>query len=146
MLNKVIITGNITEKPEIRYTSGGMAVCNAKLKNTRTTTYNGKTKTEVSIFPTDSFNDTAEQLSKVQPGEGVVITGRLKMDEWEDEKTRQKRTKLKIIVESFEFLADGAEPDPESEEEPEERPRAGKQKVAPAKPTPEEPEEDDVPF
>jgi single-strand DNA-binding protein len=147
MLNKVILTGNIAEKPEIRYTGRAMAVCNAKLKHRRVTNYNGQRKEENFTFIVDSFGDVGEELSRVQPGEAVCVTGRLKMDEWEDEKTRQKRTKLKIIVESFEFLSDGVEADPEpegdTEEKAEEKPPTRR---ATAKPKPEEPEEDDVPF
>jgi single-strand DNA-binding protein len=152
--NKVILAGNLTRDPELRYTPKGMAVVQIGLAINRTwKTESGETKEEVTFVDVDAWGRQAEVIAQyMRKGRPFLMEGRLKLDTWEDKNTHQKMSKLKVTLESFSFIdskggeGGGGVPSGPSGEAPR-RPAA-----APAKPAaaPESeappPEDDDVPF
>ena len=105
--NRVILMGNLTRDPEVRYTPGGTAVTDVGLAVNRV--WNDKStntrKEETTFIDVTLWGRTAEiageYLSKGRP---VMIEGRLQLDQWEDRETGQKRSKLKVVGESMQLL------------------------------------------
>jgi single-strand DNA-binding protein len=145
--NKVILAGNLTRDPEMKYTSKGTAVAAFTLAvNRRWKTETGEPKDEVSFIDVDAFGRQAEVIAQyLKKGRPFLVEGRLKQDTWEDKNTHQKQSKLKVVLEGFSFIdtkgADGTAPATP-------RPAAAPAVAAPAPAEPEapEPEHDDVPF
>ena len=103
-LNKVFLIGNLTRDPELRYTQGGMAVTDLGLAVNRSFTNKDGTKRDETTFVSVTVwgrraEVACEFLSKGRP---VFIEGRLKYDTWE--KDGQKRSKLSVVAENFQFL------------------------------------------
>jgi len=152
--NKVILAGNLTRDPELRYTPKGTAVARIGMALNRSwKTETGETKEEVNFVDIDAFARQAEVIAEyVKKGRPLLVEGRLKLDQWEDKNTHQKQSKLKVVLEGFSFLdsrggGDGAGGGPAA------RPaRPAAPAVAPAaapesaEPDAAPPEEDDVPF
>lgn len=142
--NKVILMGNLTRDIEVRHLaqsnntvgSFGLAV------NRRFRTADGEQREEVTFVDCDAWGKTAEIMSQyLKKGRPVLIEGRLRLDTWEKE--GQKHSKLKVVVESFQFV-DSKEGGGGSSPTVTTRPVAGAAK-APATnydPVP----EDDIPF
>jgi len=105
--NKVILAGNLTRDPELRHTPQGTAVCDLSIAVNRTYTNkqtNQKVE-EVSFIDCVAWARTAEVISEhMRKGRPILVEGNLKQERWEDATTGQKRSKLKVIVESFQFL------------------------------------------
>src|SRR4051812_47081687 len=103
-LNKVLLIGNLTRDPELKYLPNQPAVCDFGLAVNRTWTGQDGTKKEETTFVDCScFGKTAEILAKYKKkGDPLFIEGRLKLDQWEKE--GQKHSKLKVVVENFQFL------------------------------------------
>lgn len=105
--NKVILVGNLTRDPEVRYTTGGTAVTELGMAVSRQWTDKGSNerKEETTFVDVTLWGRTAEiageYLSKGRP---VLIEGRLQLDQWEDRETGQKRSKLKVVGESMHML------------------------------------------
>src|SRR5256885_4774920 len=104
--NKVILAGNLTRDPELRYTPKGTAIAKLGLAINRTwKTENGETKEEVTFVDVDAFGRTAETIGQyLKKGRPILIEGRLRLDSWEDKQTNQKKSKLGVVLESFQFL------------------------------------------
>ena len=106
--NKVILAGNLTRDPELRYTPKGTAVARITLAINRT--YGGgegggEKKEEVSFVDVDVWGRQAEVISQyMKKGRPLLVEGRLKQDTWEDKNTKQKQSKLKVVLESFSFI------------------------------------------
>jgi single-strand DNA-binding protein len=145
--NKVILAGNLTRDPELRYTPKGTAVARITLAvNRNYTTDGGEKKEEVTFVDVDVWNKQAEIISQyMKKGRPLLVEGRLRQDTWEDKNTKQKMSKLKVVLESFSFLdsgnrggGDGGAPA---------RPAAPAAAApAPEPPDAEPPQDDDVPF
>lgn len=105
-LNKVILIGNLTRDPEIRYTPKGSAVCDLGLAvNRRYTTESGERQEEVTFLDVVLWGKQAELAGQyLHKGRSVFIEGRLQMDTWEDKATGQKRNKIKIVSENMQFI------------------------------------------
>lgn len=138
--NKVILLGNLTRDPEIKYTPKGTAVArfglavNRKWKNDA-----GEEKEEVTFIDADAFGKQAETLGQyLKKGSPLFIEGRLKLDQWDDKQTGQKVSKLRVVLESFQFIGGRAE----GGVAPQPRPAP----QAPSVNQGESPAEDDVPF
>lgn len=144
--NKVIIAGNLTRDPELRYTPKGTAVARITLAVNRTFTSGegGEKKEEVSFVDIDVWGRQAEVISQyMKKGRPLLVEGRLKQDTWEDKNTKQKQSKLKVVLESFSFL-DSGNRGGDANAQP---PRAPSPAVPPAEsPDAEPPQDDDVPF
>ncbi len=107
--NRVILVGNLTKDPELRYTSGGLAVSNFSLAINRKFTSGGEKKEEVDYFDIEAWDKLAELCSEyLKKGSGVLIEGRLKQDRWEDE-TGSKRSRIKIVATAIQFLPKGGD-------------------------------------
>lgn len=153
--NKVILVGNLTRDPELRYTPKGMAIAKIGLAVNRTwRTEAGENKEEVTFVDVDSFGRQAETIAQyLKKGSPILVEGRLRLDQWDDKQTGQKRSKLGVVVESFQFLGGGNRGgDGGGSGEGFRRPAAAAPASAagsaastePDMPAP--PEEDDVPF
>jgi single-strand DNA-binding protein len=151
--NKVILVGNLTRDPELRYTPKGTAIAKIGVAVNRVWTNEaGEKKEEVTFVDVDVFGRTAENVGQyMRKGRPILIEGRLRLDQWDDKQTGQKKSKLGVVAETVQFLGsapgggEGAAPAPAS------APRA--QRPAPtAAPAGEPlegdgpPESDDVPF
>jgi len=104
--NKVILAGNLTRDPELRYTPKGTAVCRFTLAVSRTWTgEDGQKKEEVSFIDIDAWGRQGEVVAQyMKKGRPFLVEGRLKQDTWEDKNTKQKQSKLKVVLESFSFI------------------------------------------
>ena len=107
--NKVILIGNLTRDPELRYTPKGTAVAKLGLAvNRQWKTDSGESREEVTFVDIDAFGRSAEVIGQYcKKGKPLMIEGRLRLDTWEDKQTNQKRSKLSVVLESFQFLGDG---------------------------------------
>ncbi len=145
--NKVILVGNLTRDPELRYTPKGTAIARIGIAVNRTwTSETGEKKEETTFVDVDAFGKQAEVLAQyLRKGRALLIEGRLRYDTWDDKQTGQKRSKLSVVLESFSFLDSGSR----TAEGGAASPAAAKPAApAPAAAEPEIPptEEDDVPF
>lgn len=112
--NSVSLMGNVTRDPELRYTPKGIAVCRVSLAiNRRYKLESGEERDEVTYVECDSFSRHAELLAKyVRKGSPLFLHGRLKLDQWADKTTGEKKTRLGVVVETFQFL--GSKPESEA--------------------------------
>jgi single-strand DNA-binding protein len=111
--NKVILAGNLTRDPELRYTPKGTAVCKIGLAmNRKWTAEDGQQREEVTFVDCDFFGAQAEAISQYKKkGHAVLVEGRLKLDQWDDKQTNQKRSKLGVVGEQCTFLDGGGDRD-----------------------------------
>ncbi|MBI1840916.1 MAG: single-stranded DNA-binding protein [Verrucomicrobia bacterium] len=107
--NRVILAGNLTRDPELRYTPKGTAVAKIGMAVNRTwKTETGESREEVTFVDIEAFGRQAEVISQyMRKGRPLLVEGRLKLDQWEDKNTHQKQSKLKVVLESFTFLDSG---------------------------------------
>lgn len=108
-LNKVLLIGNLTRDPELRYTPKGTAVADLGLAvNRRVSDGAGNWSDETTFVDVTVWGTTAENAQKfLSKGRGVFIEGRLQLDTWEDKQSGQKRSKLKVVGDTLQFLPDG---------------------------------------
>ena len=104
--NKVLLMGNLTRDPQLKYLPSQTAVvefglaCNRKFR-----TANGEDKEEVTFVDITSFGKQAEVINQYfTKGKPIFIEGRLKYDSWEDKNGGGKRHKLTVVVENFQFI------------------------------------------
>ncbi len=106
-LNRVMLMGNLTRDPELRYTPNNTAVANLGMAINRTW-FNKQTnekQEETTFVDLEAWGRTAEVLNQyLKKGRPLYVEGRLKLDTWQDKESGGNRSKLKIVVESFEFL------------------------------------------
>lgn len=104
--NKVMLMGNLTRDPELRHLPSGMAVANIGLAvNRRFKGQDGESREETTFIDCDAWGRTAEVMCQyLQKGKPVFVEGRLRLDEWQDKSTGDKRSKLKVVIENFQFL------------------------------------------
>ena len=121
-LNKVLLLGNVTRDPEVRYTPKGSAVCDLGIAVNR-------------AYTTDS-GEKREEVTFVD----VTLWGRLQMDTWDDKQTGQKRTRLRVVAENMQLL--GGRPPGGTEATGESRQTS----APPKKSAGPEPDEDEIPF
>jgi single-strand DNA-binding protein len=147
--NKVILVGNLTRDPELRYTPKGTAVAKLGLAVNRVWTNDaGEKKEEVTFVDVDVFGRTAENVGQyMRKGRPILIEGRLKLDQWDDKQTGQKRSKLGVVAETVHFLGSpgGSEGGAPAAPRPA-RPAASSAPAAEPVEGDEPPENDDVPF
>ena len=150
--NKVILLGNLTRDPEIRYTPKGSAVCDLGIAvNRQYTLESGERREEVTYVDVVLWARLAEIAAEyLKKGRPVFIEGRLQLDTWDDKQSGQKRSKLRVIGENMQMLgtpnrASSAGVGGESGEE--DRPaRATTPPPRAAAPAPAQPDEDEIPF
>lgn len=107
--NRVLLMGNLTRDPELKYLQSGQAVVNIGLAVNRK--YKNRTTQELveetTFVDVEGWGQQAETFSKyMSKGRPVFIEGRLRLDSWEG-KDGQKRSKLRVVMENFQFLGSG---------------------------------------
>jgi single-strand DNA-binding protein len=144
--NKVILMGNLTRDPELRFTPKGTAVAKLGLAVNRVwKTETGETKEEVLFIDVEAFSRQAETIGQyLKKGSPILVEGRLRLDTWDDKQTNQKRSKIFVIAENVKFLGSGQPREGGAPENARNRPPATPAPTAsePAEETP----SDDVPF
>jgi single-strand DNA-binding protein len=105
-LNKVMLIGNCTRDPEIRYTPKGTAVAEVGLAVNRiSTTDQGERREETTFIDVTLWGRQAEIAGEyLKKGRPVYIEGRLQLDTWDDKQSGQKRSKLKVVGENLQLL------------------------------------------
>ena len=136
--NKVILLGNLTRDPELRYTPKGMATARLGLAvNRKFKAADGQEREEVTFIDVDAWGKQAELIAQyLKKGAPLFVEGRLKFDQWDDKQTGQKVSKLRVVLEGFQFVGG-----PRDQQAPAPRPAApaATQDGPP-------PQDDDVPF
>lgn len=104
-LNRVMLMGNLTRDPEMRYLPSNTAVTALGLAiNRRWRNQQGEQQEEVTFIDCEAFGKVAELLNQyMRKGRPLYVEGRLKLDQWQD-KEGHNRSKLKVIIESFQFI------------------------------------------
>lgn len=104
--NRVILVGNLTRDPELRYTPSGTAVCDVGLAvNDRYKNASGEWVDEATFVDVTLWARTAEVASEyLSKGAPILVEGRLKLDTWETN-DGQKRSKLRVICERMQMLS-----------------------------------------
>ena len=149
-LNKVLLIGNLTRDPDVRMMSNGRPVCNFGLALNRSyKDAEGNRKDETTFVDVESFGPRAEAIGRFfTKGRAIFIEGRLKLDQWES-KEGEKRSALKVVLDSFEFVDSKQEGG--SAESRNTEPTPSPKTAPPTEPSPPSPSEntdldDDVPF
>jgi len=105
--NKVILMGNLTRDPETRQTPSGQSVTNFSLAISRTWKgQDGNTQEAVSFIDCVAWGRTGEVIAQyIQKGRPILVSGRLDQRSWEQD--GNKRSKVEVIVEDFNFVGGG---------------------------------------
>ncbi|WP_166829264.1 single-stranded DNA-binding protein [Thalassoroseus pseudoceratinae] len=102
--NKVILMGNLTRDPQVRYLSSGTAVTELGLAVNRSwyDKQSQQRKEEVTFVDVTLWGRQAEVAGEyLSKGRGVLIEGRLQLDTWQDKESGQNRSKLKVVGENM---------------------------------------------
>jgi single-strand DNA-binding protein len=159
-LNRVMLMGNCTRDPEIKYTPKGTAVAELGLAVNRIySTEQGERREETTFVDVELWGRQAEIAGEyLKKGRPVYIEGRLKLDTWDDKQTGQKRSKMRVVCENLQLLGSreggpgaggggGGEPSEGYSQQQQRRPSA---KPAPPARPPADPDldvsDDDIPF
>lgn len=104
--SKAIITGNITRDPELRTTANGSSVCSFSVAVNRTyRDASGNSQEDVSFIDCTAWGKAGEIINQyAKRGTGILVSGRLDQRSWEDKNSGQKRSRVEIVVEDFNFL------------------------------------------
>ncbi len=104
--NKVFLLGNLTRDIELKHTPSDHSVATIGVAvNRRYTTKEGEKREETTFVDCEAWGRTAEIMSQyLSKGRGVFIEGRLKLDQWEDRETGKNRSKLKVVIDNFQFV------------------------------------------
>jgi single-strand DNA-binding protein len=170
-VNKVMLIGNLTRDPEVRYTPKGSAVADIGLAiNRYFTLENGEKREETTFVDVVLWGRQAELAQQyLSKGRPVFIEGRLQLDSWEDKTSGQKRSKLRVVGENMQFLGSpkdnpgggGGGGDQQQQQQPQQQQQQQQQSSPPPAPQSNEgggsgsdgaqfdtnvEEEDDIPF
>ncbi len=107
-LNKVLLMGNLTRDPELRVTPKGTPICQFSLAiNRQFKMESGESREEVIYVDVEAWGKQGETIAKyVTKGRPLYVEGRLRLDQWEDKNTKEKRSRMKVVLEQFQFLGD----------------------------------------
>jgi single-strand DNA-binding protein len=147
-LNQVTLCGNLTRDPEIKYTSKGTAVADLSLAINSREKVGEEWKDKTTFVDVTAWGRQAENAEKfLKKGRGVLIIGKLELDQWDDKATGQKRSKLKIVANDVQFLPDAAtQASSERARETRTQREAREASSAPSSRAPAEDQDDDIPF
>ena len=153
---KLIILGRLTRDPELRTASTGISIASLSVAVDGYQKREDGTK-EVEFFECKAFKARAEVIGKYfKKGDGILVEGRIKTDQWADKETGQKRYRTTVVVDGIDFppgkaahdeAEDGAEEEAPQPKKPASKPQA--KKPAQAKKTADDSSEefsDDVPW
>jgi len=146
--NKVILLGNLTRDPEVRYTPKGSAVTDLGIAvNRQYTLENGEKREEVTFVDVTFWGRTAEVAGEyLKKGRPIFIEGRLQLDTWDDKQSGQKRSKLKVIGETMQMLGGPRGGGSSAEDGGEGGGRTAKASAPPKSTVPAGPDDDEIPF
>lgn len=117
--NQVVLVGNLTRDPEVKYTQGGSCICSFGLAVNEREKKGEEWVDRPSFFDVTVFGKTAEAAAKaLAKGKSVLVAGRLRQDRWED--NGQKRQAVKVIADTVKFLSpkgEGASADSGADED-----------------------------
>ena len=153
-LNKVMLIGNLTRDPELRVTPKGTAICQFSLAvNRKFRDEAGADREEVTYVDIEAWGKSGENIAKYcTKGRPLFVEGRLRLDQWEDKTTKEKRSRMKVVCDNFQFLGTGrAEGGAPGAEGAGEQPRYNAPAARPGAPRPSAPAaqenlDEDVPF
>ncbi len=133
--NSVVLAGNLTRDPELRYLGTGTAVCELRLAVSRVWKgKDGQRHEDVCFIDVTLWNRTAEVAAQyLKKGKPVLVHGNLEYNQWVDKKTNEKRSKHRIRGNAFQFLGEGRGPRDQEN---------GRDNAKPAEPPPEVMEEE----
>jgi single-strand DNA-binding protein len=109
--NKVILMGNLTRDPELRYTANQMPICKFGLAVNRRFKdgASGEWKEEPTFVDVTIFGARAEPFARFHSkGKQAFIEGSLRLDTWEDKNGGGKRSKLYVVADNWEFVGSGS--------------------------------------
>src|SRR3954468_2377225 len=146
--NKVILLGNLTRDPEVRYTPKGTAVTELGMAVNRVyTAENGEKREDTTFVDVTLWGRTAEIAGEyLKKGRPVFIEGRLQLDTWDDKQSGQKRSKLKVVGEGLQLLGGRPGGGGGSGGGDEEGGSRARRPAPPPKATASEPDDDEIPF
>lgn len=100
--------GNLTRDPEIRVLPKGTSICQFSLAiNRKFKMENGETREEVIFVDIEAWGKQGETVHEyLTKGRPLYVEGRLKLDQWEDKNTKEKRSRMKVVLEQFQFLGE----------------------------------------
>jgi len=102
--NRIILLGNLTRDPELRFTGGGTPVCQFSLAINRRVKKDDQWEEEVSFFEIVVFGKIAENCAEyLSKGRPVLVEGELVQRRWEAQ-DGQKRSKIEIVASTVQFL------------------------------------------
>ena len=150
-VNKVILIGNDTRDPEVKFTPKGSAVADVGLAINRNYTLDNGEKREETIFvDVELWGRLAEIAGEyAKKGRPIYIEGRLRMDTWEDKTSGQKRSRMKVVGENLQLLGGrppGGGGGSEEEGHHESRPQRTARPAPPQQPPRSSEPDDDIPF
>jgi single-strand DNA-binding protein len=144
-----MLMGNLTRKPEIKHTPKGTAIAAFGMAiNRNYTTDTGEKREEVTFVDVEAYARLAEIIGEYcDKGSPLFIEGRLKLDQWDDKQSGQKRSKMKVVAEACQLI--GSKPQSESQAQQPSAP--GRRPVPPPRrqPAPDpdlDATPDDIPF
>src|ERR1700721_1876952 len=130
-INRVLLIGNLTRDPEVRYTPKGTAVTEIGLAVNRIYSgEDGEKKEETTFVDVTLWARQAEIAGQyLKKGRPVFIEGRLQLDTWDDKQTGQKRSRLRVVAENLQLLGSRQEGESSGTSSP--PPRRGPSQSAP---------------
>ena len=148
--NKVMLMGNLTRDPEVRYTPKGTAVAEIGLAVNRIYSgENNEKREETTFVDVTLWGRTAEVAGEyLKKGRPVFIEGRLQLDSWEDKQSGQKRSKLRVVAEGMQLIGSrGGSGSSEGDEAASSSRTSGSRTTPPPKNAPPAaPDDDEIPF
>jgi single-strand DNA-binding protein len=154
-LNKVFLMGNLTRDPELRVTPKGTPICQFGLAiNRQFKMESGESREEVIFVDIEAWGKQGETIAKYcTKGKPLFVEGRLKLDQWEDKNTKEKRSRMRVVLETFQFLGDsrgggggGANTEPGMDQTSSPERYSPPPRSSAPKPASQENVDDDVPF
>ena len=114
-INNVIVGGNLTRDPELKFLPDGTAVCNLNVAvNEKYTDKKGEKKETVCFVEVVAWKKTGELAAEyLRKGSPVIVEGKLSQDTWEDKETGKKRSKTKVTASKVHFVGPKIEAGPE---------------------------------
>lgn len=150
-LNKVHLIGNITRDPEVRYLPSGTAICEFTIAMNRRYSVDGEQREEAIFIDCVAWSKLAEIVGQyVAKGDPVFVEGRLEVQKWDDKQTGQKRSKVRVVADTVQFLKSrdsGASGERNAPRQGSTSQKPAGRKAAPKETPPDEPlDDDDIPF
>lgn len=138
--NRVTLAGNLTRDPDVKFLPNDKAVAGFGLAiNRKFKGPDGSAKEETTFVDVEAWGRTAELVGQyLTKGQPCFIEGRLRLDSWDDKKTGEKRSKLKVVADSVQFLGGkrehdqhgaDASPDPQKPQVPASKPSGGDEEI-----------------